>query len=172
MDTHNERVKERLVSSTRDVFTGRYEETHGHFRGNKPSLTYASWDAMVMRCVNPKNIGYAHYGGRGVLVCERWRKFENFLEDMGERPSKEHQLEREDNDGNYEPGNCRWATRKEQARNRRSNLRLTLNGVTRTAVEWSEELGVSLNTIAKRKSRGWSDTDALRTDCSKKRRVL
>lgn len=91
---------------------------HGHNRVGKRSPEYKSWDAMTQRTSNPNFIDYKNYGGRGIAVCERWRKFENFLADMGARPDG-MSLDRINNDGNYEPGNCRWATRMQQRQNAR-----------------------------------------------------
>jgi hypothetical protein len=95
---------------------------HGHCAHHRPSSTYNSWLAMLQRCNWPKAMSYPRYGGRGITVCERWMKFENFLADMGERPPGTS-IDRKDVDGNYEPGNCRWATRKEQRANRRQAAR-------------------------------------------------
>ncbi len=92
--------------------------THG--RSGTPE--HASWKAAIQRCTNPKDKRYSDYGGRGIKVCERWQKFENFLADMGERPPGTG-LDRINNDGNYEPGNCRWATASEQCQNRRPKRR-------------------------------------------------
>jgi hypothetical protein len=95
--------------------------THGDSRRNgKRTPEYQAWTGMIKRCSNPSEIGFRHYGGRGIKVCERWRhSFPNFLADMGRKPSPKHSIERNDNDGNYEPSNCRWATQKEQIHNKR-----------------------------------------------------
>ncbi|MFI5113494.1 MAG: hypothetical protein ACHP7J_00015 [Terriglobales bacterium] len=116
------------------------------------------------RCTNVNSPDYPDYSGSGVKVCERWLVFENFLADMGPRPSPQHSLDRFPNqNGDYEPGNCRWATIKEQNRNRKSNRPLTLNGETKLIIEWSELLGMSKNTIRARLERGWSVERTLTT---------
>lgn len=122
---------------------------HGHTSG-KFSPTYHSWACMIQRCTNPKRTYYQHYGGKGVKVCERWLQFENFLADMGERPSKKHSLDRIDNDGDYEPGNCRWADANTQARNSSQTAYVELNGERLPLVTWCERLGVSINTVRHR----------------------
>lgn len=131
--------------------TSRRSKTHGM----TGSITWTSWHSMRDRCERPGHIGYHLYGGRGITVCERWKSFENFLADMGERPSKDHQIERKDNNGNYEPSNCRWATRKEQARNRRTQTMLTYNGETLCVSEWAERLGVERGRLQNRINLGW-----------------
>jgi len=95
---------------------------HGHTRGYQQTPEYYSWLAMFTRCTNPNRREWQNYGGRGIKVCQRWMDFENFLADMGPRPVG-LSLERMNNDGNYEPGNCKWATAKEQANNRRPRRR-------------------------------------------------
>jgi len=106
--------------------------------------------------------GFANYGGRGITVCERWRSFWNFLADMGERPPGTC-LERINNDGNYEPENCRWATMAEQLLNRRNNHRLTVGNETLTITEWSRRSGLQWKTIAERIRRGWNAERAVQT---------
>lgn len=93
--------------------------THGFRASGRTHPSYPSWANMLQRCTNPNDPAYRHYGGRGITVCERWQSFENFLADMGERPEG-LTLDRTDNEGNYEPGNCKWATRAQQSANRRS----------------------------------------------------
>lgn len=92
-------------------------KTHGHFTHGRMSPTYTSWSAMKTRCDNPNHVFYHRYGGRGITYCERWARFEAFLADMGERPHG-LSIDRINNDGNYEPGNCRWATQQQQVQNR------------------------------------------------------
>lgn len=100
---------------------GDHKKSHGMCFPRTPE--YAAWCNMIGRCNNKNDARYSSYGGRGIQVCERWRKFENFLADIGLKPSKGLSLDRKDNDGDYEPGNCRWATAKEQANNTRRTRR-------------------------------------------------
>lgn len=123
--------------------------------GLSTNYIYRVWQSMISRCTKPKFSYYHLYGGRGITVCERWRKFENFVADMGMRPSSEHSLDRIDNDGNYEPSNCRWATRLQQNNNKRSNHFVTCDGVKKTLIEWSRQTGVPPEKIARRIKNGW-----------------
>jgi len=134
---------------------------HGHRRANNTSKTWLSWRAMVARCYNSGASDYSRYGGRGITVCFRWRiSFSAFLGDMGERPSGTT-LDRINNFADYVPSNCRWATRNEQAANRRTNIMLTHKGKTMCIAEWARELGLERSTIRWRLKKGWSVEKAL-----------
>lgn len=129
--------------------------------GQSHSPEFNSWASMWDRCTNKNNKSYSRYGSRGISVCERWDSFENFLADLGKRPSIKHSLNRLKNDGNYEPGNCTWSTKKEQANNRRSSLYLVFGGSKKTASEWADSLGMSYQTLQSRLQRGWPIDRAL-----------
>lgn len=111
--------------------------------------TYSSWQAMKTRCFNKQCPGYKHYGGRGITVCTRWLIFENFLKDMKPRPFG-LSLGRLNNNGHYEPKNCKWQTPEEQMNNRRDNRFITINGKTQTVSQWTKELNLSYAEITKR----------------------
>lgn len=132
--------------------------THG---ASKTPEFYA-WQSMISRCHNPKVKCFPRYGGRGISVCAEWiESFVQFITDMGVRPSPQHSLERKDNNGNYEPTNCRWATMVEQGVNKSSNRFLEFNGERKTVSEWTRLLGFSKTLIHDRLSRGWSVADTL-----------
>ena len=117
---------------------------------------------MKSRCLNPKSQQYHNYGGRGIKVCDRWQRFENFYADMGDRPSAQHTLDRRDNDRGYEPGNCEWRTYTQQNNNTRRSHRLTHNGETHTIAEWAAILGVPKQRLVNRiTTYGWSAERAL-----------
>ena len=122
--------------------------------------TYNSWQNMKRRCLDETIHNFKWYGGRGIKVCERWMKFENFLEDMGERPEGKS-LDRIDNDGDYEPENCRWATYSEQVLNSRTVRLHTFDGVTDSQVGWASRVGITQQLLSKRLSRGWTFEQAL-----------
>lgn len=134
--------------------------------------TYLTWTSMLARCNNAKIRAYPDYGGRGISVCERWRDFANFLADMGERP-RGHSLDRINNDGNYEPGNCRWATRATQNNNSRHNVTLTIGDRSMTLEAWSRESGIKQPTLSKRLAAGWPmDLMLLAPKLGQKRKYL
>lgn len=115
---------------------------------------YRIWNAMKRRCDSPNGKSYHRYGGRGISVCQEWREsFNAFMRDMGPRPSLNHTIERIDNDGNYEPGNCRWATRHEQGSNKSNNRVITHGGRSQTISQWSRETGLSVAMIQQRLDR-------------------
>jgi hypothetical protein len=120
------------------------------------------WASMRERCNNPRAKSYQYYGARGVKVCARWNSFEAFIADMGPRP-KGKSIERRDNDGNYEPSNCYWATAYEQAQNTTRTRMLTAGGRTMTITNWCRELGASVSTIHNRLKLGWTEEAACLT---------
>lgn len=127
---------------------------HGHVSNGKWSGEYHSWAHMVSRCTNPNVPAYKDYGGRGIIICDQWmgvNGFTTFLNDMGNKPSKDHSLDRyPDNNGNYEPSNCRWATEPQQQSNKRNNHWEEYNGERKIVNEWAKVLGVKQNIICKR----------------------
>jgi hypothetical protein len=119
---------------------------------------------MKQRCFNPNNEAFNDYGGRGIIVHPRWiDSFENFISDLGPRPSPEHTLERGDVNGNYDKSNCYWATMQEQQNNKRNNVVLQHNGESKTIAEWVRDKNVNYSAIRKRLESGWSVHDALET---------
>lgn len=122
---------------------------------------YLVWRSMLQRCGNPNTRVFPRYGGRGISVCERWLDFDNFISDMGPRPSPQHSIERRDNDDGYSPKNCCWATALEQNRNKSGTRLLTHNGVTRTMSQWAKIIGISAGGFQNRIRRGWSISDAI-----------
>ena len=132
---------------------------HGQAVRASYSKTYAAWVDMTQRCNNPRNKAYKNYGARGITVHPRWLNFKTFYEDVGDIP-KNMTIERINNDGNYEPGNWRFATRKEQASNRRTNRWVEYNGETKTMTQWAEDLGLRPTTLRGRLNK-WSIDRAL-----------
>lgn len=128
-------------------------------RNNKASLydskfymspIYRSWYNMKTRCLNPKSTNFIRWGGRGISICEKWMKFDGFLEDMLPSYTQGYQLDRINNDGNYELSNCRWVDRKTQCRNRSNNTMITIGGITKTLSEWIDVSGIKSSTVRQR----------------------
>ena len=132
-----------------------------------------TWLNIKSRCYKENNPAYHNYGGRGIKVCDRWlESFENFYADMGKKPSKNHSIDRSDNDKGYSPDNCVWATRKEQMNNVRYNRLITLNGVTKTVSEMAEYFNIKLSIVQTRLARNWSDEDAFKKEVAKSKRLI
>lgn len=147
--------------------SSRLKKTHGM----SGTVEFTILSSIKQRCCNPKDAAYKNYGGRGITVCDRWldkkKGLLNFVEDMGKRPSPLHSIDRINNDGPYSPENCRWATRQQQARNRKSSRFLTCNGVTKLMCEWVDETGLSHALIRHRLRNGWTVEEALLTPKNK-----
>jgi hypothetical protein len=140
--------------------------THGHAHSGKRSPEYQSWTSMLARVRGRTGRRREMYGDRGIAVCERWEVFENFLADMGSRPPGTS-LDRIDNDGDYMPDNCRWATAAVQARNQRRIPRVEWRGESLTKPEWAERIGIPHATIQDRLYRGWTPERAFTTPVKK-----
>lgn len=125
---------------------------------------YSVWIGMKQRCNDPAHISYHNYGGKGIKVCKEWSdSFVVFLQDMGERPSKGYSIERIDSSKDYQPDNCRWATRLEQNENKANNKYITFKGKTKTVKAWSKEVGIQYRTLIKRYDYGWDAETMLTT---------
>jgi len=142
-----------IGGGTKSCGCNQIKSKHGH-AGQHRSTTYGAWAAMIQRCTNPHTRQFKDYGGRGITICERWLRFEDFLADMGERPTGKTLDRWPNKDGNYEKSNCRWATRKEQQRNMRTNNLLTAFGKTACISAWAEEYGMSKKTLWQRLQSG------------------
>lgn len=123
--------------------------------GMSRTAIYDIWKSMKGRCLNTKDKRYKSYGGRGITICDRWLKFEGFYEDMGDQPNG-MTIERIDNDRDYNKDNCKWATMKEQAQNRRTNVILSYKGIDLNVTQWAEKLGINSDKLYYRLKQGWS----------------
>lgn len=153
----------------RKEITSEIKTKHGHSTGKQTSKTYNSWVGMTNRCLNNNDKSYSRYGGRGIKVCKRWRKFKNFLADMGEVPAG-CQIDRIDNNENYCESNCRWVTPKQQQRNRRNNHLITHYGKTQCLSAWAEEFNIHPSVLRGRIIYGWSIEKALTVPTNKWRK--
>lgn len=157
----NERVKSCGCAKVENMrhLAEKYCKPHGGITIDFPK-EHASWNNMKARCSKPSNKDWANYGGRGIAVCARWMKsFEAFIADMGPKPTPAHQIERKNVNGDYEPGNCIWATSHQQRRNKRNNLWVELNGQRMIMADAARTLGISGPTLKARIQRGWPESD-------------
>jgi len=153
------------LNNNRDGGCGCQQGTHRMSQSSE----WRTWQGIKERCLNPLGSGYARYGAKGIKVCDRWlgeNGFDNFYADMGEKPTPSHTLDRfPDRQGDYEPKNCRWATKREQGANRESVVEITLQDITLCVAEWSRRTGIGSGTLLRRYHAGWSPLDMLTTPC-------
>lgn len=136
--------------------------------GKAKTPEYKTWTHMIGRCYCKSDKKYPRYGGRGIVVCDKWRySFETFLKDVGPRPGPGYSIDRINNDGNYEPSNCKWSNNKEQANNRSLCKQITINGITLNRTQWIERLGLNYNSVMSRLNQGWDEVSALTTPFKK-----
>lgn len=141
---------------------GKRLSSHARTHGMSKTPEYKAWFSMINRCRRSETTGYERYGGRGIAVCDEWRgSFLSFYEHVGPRPSRDYSLDRIDVNGDYSPGNVRWATRKQQQRNIRSNLVVMIHGIVKALSEWSETSGIPAYTIKNRLDLGWEPMRAV-----------
>lgn len=137
---------------------------HNHAHRKNDTRTFHTWCGIIQRCKwSPKSRYFANYAGRGIKVCDRWQDFSAFLADMGECPSPDHSIDRINNDGDYQPSNCRWATYYEQSNNRRNNRQVTVHGVLMNIAEAERAMGYKRGLILNRLAKGWSEEKAVYT---------
>lgn len=138
--------------------------SHGDAHRGKVTPEYRAWQEMKKRCEWDQHAHFSNYGGRGIRVCDAWQDFSAFLAEMGRRPSPSHSIDRIDVDGNYEVGNCRWATDIEQSNNRRTTFSVEYRGLTKPLADWARELGLQYHTLHRRLTKyGWSVERAFST---------
>ena len=165
-ETRNQHLKNGHTKSCRCLcreLAKKANTTHGHCSNGTQTRTHSIWNAMKQRCGNSTISAWSRYGGKGIKVCERWMEYKNFLEDMGECPLGQT-IDRIDNSKGYSPENCRWATRKEQARNTSRNRIATINGITACLPELCERFAMSISMVRQRiYTLGWSLEKAILT---------
>lgn len=150
--------------NTKSCGHGKAEAARDRFfkHGQSGSKEYWVWSGMIQRCTNKNHDAYYRYGGRGITVCERWASsFENFIKDLGHRPSDNHTLERIENDKGYMPGNVKWATKLDQGKNKCNNRLITVNGKTQHLNQWARDLGIDRTILKDRVHRKWSDEETI-----------
>jgi hypothetical protein len=144
-----------ILENWRDETSGRFLTKHGEAY-LKTTVEYRTWISLRNRCLSPANKQYQNYGARGIKVCKRWDSYTNFLSDMGRRPSPNHSIDRIDNNGDYEPSNCKWATKKEQASNRRNSHWIIVDNKKILLTDLARSLKIRHTTLNERIKKGWS----------------
>lgn len=155
-----------MISERMKVFRNRLKTLgtiHGLASNGTITKEYRCWRNIITRCCDPKHNSFKNYGGRGIRVCDRWKhSVTDFISDVGLAPSPRHSIERIETDGNYEPGNCRWATKSEQNRNKRGNRIIEWQGKKLCLIELAELSGLKFSTLHARLERGWSIEEAVK----------